>query len=169
MPLYRTLALVLAAGLLVTLGRAEDQPKKKNAIPAEARAILDKADSFELLSLDPSPEGEVKDGFHDWKVLGKTEVKDAETRKKLVSALAKGAEENDGTVANCFNPRHGIRATHGKKTVELVICFECLQVKGYVDKGDKETANFLTAKMPQPVFDKVLKDAGVKLPKAAKE
>jgi hypothetical protein len=168
MPTYRTLALVLMAGLLTALGRAEDQPKK-NAIPAEAKAVLDKADSFELLSLDPSDREAGKDGFHGWKILGKTEVKDADARKKLVAALEKGAEESKGEVARCFNPRHGIRATHDKKTVELVICFECLQVKGFVDKSDKDTAGYLTTRSPQPALDKVLKDAGVKLAKPADE
>jgi hypothetical protein len=163
----RTLAVALALTLCAgTLASAE----KESKIPDDVKAVLDKADSFELLSLDPSVDREtVKDGFHGWKVLGKTAVKDADVRKQLVAALAKGAAENKGEVAKCFNPRHGIRATQDKKTVEMVICFECLQAHVYIDKSDKNTAGFLTNKSPQPAFDKVLKDAGVPLPDQAKK
>ena len=63
--------------------------------------------------------------------------------------------------AACFIPRHGIRMTSGRDTVDLVICFECLSVNVYVN--DKREKGFLTTRDPQPTFDAVLKAAGVKL------
>src|SRR5437667_296107 len=91
-------------------------------IPAKVKAALKKADSWELYSLDPEQRKEPpKVAFHDWRVLGKTTVTDADTRKRLVAALEKGAKENDGTVAACFNPRHGIRIKSGDNTIDLVI------------------------------------------------
>src|SRR5262249_56401493 len=95
----------------------------------------EKAKELELYSLARSERG-VKDGFHGWKVLGSTTVKDAETVKKLAAAFKKGVEENNGIVAACFNPRHGIRLTHDGKTVDLVICFECFSVQEFV--ADKQ-------------------------------
>jgi hypothetical protein len=143
------------------MARAADE---KNEIPTAARAILDKATDFELYSLDPAQRLDDKDGgYHGYKVLGKTAIKDADIRKKLVEALAKSAADNDGTVAGCFIPRHGIRAKHDGKTVELVICFQCLQVQVFLD--DKKDKGFLITSTPQPVFDKVLTDAKVPLPK----
>ena len=141
-----------------SLGRAEE----KNTIPDDVRAVLESADQFELLSLNPDPREKPKDGFHGWKVLGRTTVKDADTRKKLVDALQKGVAENDGTVAACFNPRHGIRVTQGGKTADIVICFECFQASAYL--GDKATKSFLVTASPQATFDGVLKDAKVPLP-----
>ena len=134
-------------------------------IPEPARAVLDRATQFVVYSLEPSQSegGNLPDGFHGWKVLGKTVVKDAEARKQVVSALARGVEENDGSKPDCFEPRHGIRAVQDGKTLDLVICFQCLQVKAYV--GEKADRGFLTKGSPQPVFDKVLKDAGVPLAK----
>jgi hypothetical protein len=126
---------------------------------------LEKAGEIELYSLDPSERG-VKDGFHGWKVLGKTTVKDAETVKKLAAAFKKGVEENKGIAAACFNPRHGIRLTHDGKTVDLVICFECYSVQEFV--ADKQGKGCLVTRSPQPAFDKVLKDAGVALPNSEK-
>jgi hypothetical protein len=137
-------------------------------IPAGARTALEKADQMELLSTDPASQQEKpKDDFHGWKVLGRTQIKDADTRKKLVAALKKGVGENDGMAAACFHPRHGIRATQGSKTTDFVICFECFQVQVYA--GEKRDGSFLTTDSPQPVFDQVLREAGVPLAEAAKK
>lgn len=138
-------------------------PRADNKLPEAARTILEKAEQFELLSVDPKPQKEdEKDGFHGHKVLGKTAVKDADVRKQLVEALVKGME-GEITPAKCFNPRHGIRATHDGKTVELLICFECAQLQVY-DGPAGQGKFLLVSKAPEPVFDKVLQDA--KIPKA---
>ena len=96
-------------------------------------------------------------------------VKDAEVRKEIVTALDKGIGESDGNWAKCFDPRHGIRVQREGKTVELVICFECGWV--YIFTGDKEERQgvVVTTGKPQAVFDKVLKDADVPLPKSGKK
>src|ERR1700722_14232822 len=117
--------------LLAASAATPAEKEKGDKIPTAARTILDKAESFELYSIDPvKPDKKPKDDFLGWKVLGKTAVKDADVRKKLIEALAAGAAENKGEVADCFNPRHGIRAKFDGKTVDLVICFECNQVEG---------------------------------------
>jgi hypothetical protein len=155
--LFTLLALVMASASL-----------RADTIPAELQAILEKGEQFELLSLNPDPRQEkAEDGFHGWKVLGKTTVKDAEARKKLLAAFKKGVEENTGFVAGCFNPRHGIRVTQDGKTTDFVICFECAQVKVFV--GDKEEKGFLITASPQSVFDGVLKEAKVPLAEKPKK
>jgi hypothetical protein len=132
------------------------------SMPPDAREMLIKAENFDLYSLEPrAAQGETD--FHGWKVLGKTAVKEADVRKKLITALEKGAAESDGSRPDCFNPRHGIRVSRGGKTMDLVICFECQQVEVYA--GDERGKNFLISKSPRPVFNQVLKDARVPLPK----
>jgi len=133
-----------------------------NKLPAAAQAILDKAEQLELYSLEPMPGQEkAPDGFHGWKVLGKTEVKQADTRKKILSALNRGIAENTGKVAACFRPRHGIRASHEGKSVDLVICFECYSLRVYV--GDQE-GTVLVTDSPAPTLNAVLREAKVPLP-----
>lgn len=161
------LALVVAS----ILGGALAGEERRNAMPAEAQAILEKASPYELLSLEPSGSDDDEDKkvekFHGWRVLGKTAIKEADARKMVLTALVKGMAENDGSAAKCFNPRHGLRAVHDKKTVDLVICFECLQVEVYVDGKQVHPAGargpFLTSESPQPTLDKLLKDAKVPL------
>lgn len=112
--------------------------KKPNKLPADVQAILNKADTFELYSLDPERSRNKKDAggadFRGWTILGKTAVKDAETRKRLVTALYDGIAKSDGSGARCFDPRHGIRASAEGKSVDLVICFECSWVYVFLDK-----------------------------------
>jgi hypothetical protein len=149
--------------LVAPAGAARD-----NQIPAAALGALQKAERFELWSLNPErPRVKPKDAFHGWRVLGKTQVKDASTRRKLIAALQKGVAENDGRVANCFNPRHGIRVIFKKKTVDFVICFECFQVQ--VFGTDKRAGGFLTTGSPQAAFDQVLRETGVPLPKKGRK
>jgi hypothetical protein len=153
-------ALVFAAAALMAV--PSRSPAKDNKLPTEVLDILSKAEQFELLSLNPNSEGDQsKDAFHGYKALGKTVVKNAEARKHLTESLIKGME-GDIDPAKCFNPRHGIRATHDGKTVELVMCFECHQFKVFTGPG--HVSGFLVDKSPEPAFDKILKDAGI--PKA---
>jgi hypothetical protein len=151
-----------------------NQMTPTNRIPETADVLLTKADTFEVYSLDPTREPKeedkreaAKDKFHGWKVLGKTAVKGEDARKRLADALRQGAEDNGGVAAACFIPRHGVRLKAGDKTIDLVICFQCLSVQ--VFDGDEAVKGFLTTGEPQKEFDAVLKAAGVPLPKQAKE
>src|SRR5579884_914476 len=152
----------------------QNQITPQNRIPEAVERLFGKAETFELYSLDPDvkfdKDGkgvEVKDGFHGWKVLGKTEIKGEDNRKRLADALRLGAEDNFGMVAACFIPRHGIGVKGAGKTGDLVICFQCLSVQVFV--ADKQQKGFLTSGEPQAGFDAALKAAGVKLPKPATE
>jgi len=55
----------------------------------QMKALFDKAETVVVFSLNPDPKvAEVKDGFHGWEVLGKTELKGAAERKRLISPRA---------------------------------------------------------------------------------
>ena len=126
-------------------------------IPADAKTLLEQAERFELYSLDPDPskrDESSPNAFQRWKVLGSTTILNADTRKALVTALKKGVEENQGMVAACFNPRHGIRVTKGDKTADFVICFECYRAQVYFEK--EKAQGFLVTRSPEPEFNRVL-------------
>jgi hypothetical protein len=163
--LFRLALFALLAACLAAPVVAQEQAK--NELPADVRAVLDKATTVELLSLDPTPIGKgedvpEKERFHGYRVLGRTTLKDADKRKAVLAALDKGIKDSDGRVARCFNPRHGIHAVQDGKTADVVICFECLSMEAYLD--GKRTGSALTTRGPQATFDKTLRDAGVPLP-----
>ena len=97
----------------------------------------------------------------------KTAVKDAKVRAAILKSLnmahpgERGHRRSLLQSAACFNPRHGIRATHDGKTVDLVICFECFSLQVFL--GDTK-AGALTTDSPPPTFDRVLRKAKVPLP-----
>jgi len=158
--LSRSSLVVAVLGVCLAAWWADAAPNP--GISQEVTAVFDKTTEIELYSLDPNPKEKAKDTFHDEAILGKTTVKDAEVRKKLLAAFCKGVDENKGKSAFCFEPRHGLRASHYSKIVDLVICFSCAHVHVYVD--GKQTNAFLVAGSPQRVFDQILKDAKVPLP-----
>jgi hypothetical protein len=164
--MVRAFALLLSLlGMFSNLGLIRGA---ENKIPDDLKAVLEKPDALELVSLEPTEEDKSDKGYFGWKVLGKTEVKDAESRKKLVDALLKGISDSDGKAARCFIPRHGLRARQGDRTVDLVICFECAQIRIFPPREDK-TPGVTVTKSPEATFDEVLKAAGVPLAAKCKE
>jgi len=133
-------------------------------MPSAVASALRQADSFELLSLDPEHNRKDAD-FHGYKVLGRTLITDDPATRKLLYNKLQSATRSIIFPMKCFNPRHGISVTAKGRTYDLLICFECLQV--YVYEGDKHELTFTVKADPQPVFDQVLRDAGLPLaPKA---
>jgi hypothetical protein len=128
-------------------------------VPSTTWDVLDRADEWELYSLFPDTRNtELSERFGDWPVLGKTTVRDPAVRERLRRALAAATPRYEAfNGANCFWPRHGVRATHAGRTVELAICFECQ----HIYQGDGEHSG--VSPDAQPVFDAVLRDAGVRL------
>ena len=133
-------------------------------LPADVTAVLEKADEIELYSLNPDRKTQkATGGLRGWQVLGQTTLSGDE-KKAILAALKKGIAASDGSAAACFNPRHGIAATHDGKTVELVICFECLSISGW-DDGTRFSV--LTTDGPAREFNGMLEAKGVPLPKAS--
>ncbi|MBY0525870.1 MAG: hypothetical protein K2R98_20930 [Gemmataceae bacterium] len=159
---------IAVIGLLATAWLGATAREGDNKVPDKFLKVLEKADALELYSLQPDEE-KGKDSFHGWKVLGKTTVKEKEPRTKLLGAVLKGIADSDGSAAKCLIPRHGLRAVHDGKTVDLVICFECHHVYIYADKEEKRELSLTTAETPQPTLDKILTDAGIKLAPKANE
>ncbi len=163
--LFLTFLLIACLGALwfvLHRGERSEFDPRRNALPPDAQKILDSGGRFVLLSLNPTPAnistntaGSAGETFHGYPVLGKTEIKDAKQRKELLRALYRGIADSDGSVAGCFNPRHGISATLENKTVELVICFECLSMTVYADGQ----SGVLTTRSPLPTFNKALEEA----------
>ena len=142
--------------------------RTQNSFPAETRKVLDSGDRFVLLSIDPThpalrgeSDSQPKETFHGYSVLGKTEIRDQKERAALLGALYKGIADSGGFVGLCFNPRHGISATLGDETVDLLICFECLSIQVYA----KEQKTILTTASPQSTFNRALERASLPIAK----
>ena len=130
----------------------------------DVTAILEKADEIELYSLNPDKRlRKAGTGLEGWQVLGQTTLSGDE-KTAIVKALQKGIAASDGSVAACFNPRHGIEATHDGKRVVLIICFECSSISGSIDGAP---FSVLTSGRAADEFNRVLTANKVPLPKPA--
>lgn len=129
---------------------------------------MEQAEEMELLSLDPEHRDEAKPGeAYRRKVIGKTTVTDRKTRGTLLAALDHAMPQHNLGRKSCFDPRHAIRVRHQGKTYYLSICFECDHVYVYVDDEIDGALYFETSQIAEPVFDAVLRDAGVPLAEKA--
>jgi hypothetical protein len=136
-----------------------------HCFPEAVEQILDDPDRFVLYALDPHQErdnsGKViptGDAFHSYPVLGKTEVQDKAEQSRLWGALRQAAADNHGMAANCFIPHHGLHVESNGRSVEMVICFHCLQVYVYLE-GETKTVYIMNT--PLSAFDAVLREAGI--------
>jgi hypothetical protein len=153
-------ALTRFAGLLLGLSVAGCQD-------ADARIPIDSMTLYSLdaeheLGLDEKPTGET---FHNYPVLGKTDVADPKDHTAILVAIKKGIAQSDGKLINCFWPRHGVRLVQDGKTIEYVICFECSQLDEYRDGGRSHKT---TTGSPAPLLDQHLESAGVPQQKRGK-
>ena len=140
-----------------------------------SRNPLDKLDTPQQLTLysvdgrdfEPGEEPKTDEKFHGYPVLGKVEITEEGQRRDLIAALKVGIDLSDGKLAACFWPRHAIRMVRENQTTDLVICFECYQLRDY---KTKQVKTITITRDPQPLFDKTLQEVGIKLaPKSKQE
>lgn len=125
---------------------------------------LKSADRLELISLGPAADDLNGPAIYAGSgVLGSTQITDKAVVARFVDALRVGIRDHDGSIAKCFWPRHAIRATMAGRTREWVICFQCLQIQIHVDGNKNPKLMALVSRTPEPIFDEVLKKAGVPL------
>jgi hypothetical protein len=139
-----------------------------NRLPADAEAALRSARTMELFALDPTPlrlgvPQPEKGAFHDYPILGRASLTDAVQAKALGELVLRGIRESDGKVAACFNPRHGIRVEQNGKTLDVVICYECLSLSVHGDLLGSADARIglLTAERVEPAVTAIFQGAGL--------
>lgn len=142
--LGRLLALVLVSIAASCAGGAEaERPDGTGLLDVRVLRILEGAERFEVLALDPlpigigDPGGGSADGvgpreFHGHGVLGALELETPPSRLEVLRWVYQGIRGGQGLAAQgCYAPRHGVRASLGEEWVELGICFECSTVRIY--------------------------------------
>lgn len=136
------------------------------------RALRD-PESFEILALDPVPIDTRAKGaravppereFHGFEILGHAPLNAPAVRSELVALVLRGVQESDGTVAACFDPRHGIRVVKEGRVIDLLICYECLTIQIHGAELDaKGPSHALTANSVEPEVTRIYTAAGLKI------
>ena len=118
---------------------------------------LQQADVIHVLSLSPYPAATPAERFHEWPVLGTVAVTDPRTLSRVTAALQ--VQQAVG-LTTCFWPRHGIRMNLRGQPLDLVICFECLQVQAH--HGVRDLGVFQPAHAAEALLNGLLDQASVK-------
>ena len=172
-PFVSLVIMLVVAGTIVYANKNQTALKTPSAakfarsLPDDSRSVLENCDKLTLYSLKPAynfnTDGSAfQGGFHDYPVLGKTEIP-ADRRNEVLAQLYNGLAVPDNFLSYaCFCPRHGLRAEKGKQYVDLVICFSCQQMQVFTEKRPDQMTTGISSE-PRPAFDRILKDGKVKL------
>ena len=165
-----TLLLGLAAMSVLACVTFRESIEEK--LPLTIVRAMRSPDSFELLVLDPvelKVRG-TKDGsippereFHGYEILGHVPLLEEGVRSELVELVLKGVQESDGTAAACFNPRHAIRIVNEGRVLDLLICYECLQITIYSAELSDQKGRLvaLTSSTVEPEVSRIFTQAGL--------
>lgn len=135
--------------------------RKKTNESLAGLLMLEAGDEVVLFSLNPKGFLDKKDEqgktlFHGYEIVTHKKVVKDDDRKELVTSLKALVHWCSFLQAACFNPRHGLRITHGKTVTDYLICFECGRM--YVYRDDKHFASFtLFGLKKSEVADRILK------------
>lgn len=178
---HPTRILLLLALLTACRGPAQDSPPTWAPLDPSARVeeslsgpILDAFLSdapIELVSLEPSFDLDEEEsdqgtppskdsGLHGHTLLGST-LLIGDARQIALGAVFAGIDGSDGSVADCFEPRHALRVEHGGETFEIVLCFECLSMRTY--RNGERVGSALTSEEPGGALNAILRIAGVEV------
>jgi hypothetical protein len=123
-----------------------------HTLPASIDRVFAAAPELELLALDPWSEDagrRVEDSvFHDFTVLRRRAVSAPDTRQEVLDVVRRGVREHPEFAAHCFTPRHGLRARADGHVADLVICYECTQMRLYLD--GRRQRDLLIGDMAEP-------------------
>jgi hypothetical protein len=131
-------------------------------LPSDLRHFLEGADEFTLYSFSPDFQRNGTNTFMNHPILGKIKIEQTAERTNLVTALSDGIAEAGGS-ADCFSPRHGIRAVQNGVAVDFLICFQCGAIEVFSSK--RTNWGFAVSRKPAALFNQTLQKAGVPLPK----
>ncbi|RYG71597.1 hypothetical protein EON80_05025 [bacterium] len=124
------------------------------------QSVLENSDQLTLYSLRGYLNQEKLDEFHGWGIFGQKRVTDPQMKERLVTALY-SSMDSSAPQYSCFSPSHGLRATRGGRTVDVVICFSCGKVDIY-DRGQLRYHYLPISKEASPVFEKAIKAVGLR-------
>ena len=162
------LAVVSVSGLLFARSKASSPvftPTRKPTaetlnyiFPGDSKLVFEQSDQLFVYSIKSMMASEQKNTFQGYPIVGRSEVKDKQSKAAVVAHFYDGVVD-EGLPSGCFNPHHGLRAVKGNQVVDLVICFECSNVKIEYRGQSRVTS---TGPKPEIFFNQILTDAGIR-------
>ncbi|MCB9883232.1 MAG: hypothetical protein H6832_11880 [Planctomycetes bacterium] len=154
--------------------------KVERAVGPDLYAALEACAITEVFSLYPYPEGLEDDdplmplvrktamNLHGYPVIGHRVLEHATDKMELAALFALSiASKQDESVADCFEPRHGLRLAHDGAVFDLVVCFACEHCLVY--EGGMQSARVLVSEKSSTEFTNVFRRLGLVVEGASEE
>ena len=138
----------------------------------EVENAIEQASSFSLVSVDPRdweseeiativcvPTG---DYVRQRRILGKREIDSGKAGDVLHALKAGVALYDESVLPDCFNPRHAIQIQAGNELIEVLICYECMQI--ILFENGELISNVATSDSPRAYFEQLVRDLGLPSP-----
>lgn len=133
-------ALLCSADKATSTGQEHAFDPKKNVLSQQTLWIVEKPDSFVLISLGPDRETQnwavgitntppatpKPEMLGRWEILGSIAITNRNEQLELMSSLQKSLQLSAGKRYACFDPHHALRMKRGNKSADLIICFQCV-------------------------------------------
>lgn len=140
------------------------------ASPSAVERLKPVQDELILYAIDPFQRPMESDNddkqFRGYLIVGKVAITEPAGRQEILKAIADGFTEGPQVPAACFWPRHGVHVVTNGKSIDYVICYECLGARIYTAEG---TSGKTTAATHQAVLNAPLAAAGIKLAPSIEE
>ena len=80
------------------------------------------------------------------------------SRETILGLILEGIRNCDLVPADCFNPRHAVRAERTEEATELILCYECSAYQLY--RGGRYVAGGSTRRSPASHLSDIWRRAG---------
>lgn len=112
---------------------------------------------------DPAKDYESEQLFRGYPILGQVDLSGADTAEQFLVMLEDRIGSEQGLIAGCFIPRHGLRVVRDGRVTDYVICFQCTNFEWYVGGAEDRVGQQSISAKYGPVFSQPLIDAGIEL------
>jgi len=140
---------------------SKQQKYLNDSLPPQVRELLEKAEKFEVfaeLRAENEFDGEGTT-FEPNRIANITNEKD---KKEILEAFYKDAADEDSP-ANCWEPRHSLRATRASEVIEIEICFACSRFEVKSPFGGFSGTIRRANRKSESVFNRIIINQGIVL------
>ncbi|MEO0476159.1 MAG: hypothetical protein AAF085_09360 [Planctomycetota bacterium] len=131
------------------------------AIDGPSAEGLFEIESFDVATADS--DSDPPELFYNYPILGQVELTGTAAANELSGIVEKRVASEQGLIAGCFIPRHGLRVIRDGVTSDYVICFQCTNFEWYEGGSGKRIGQQSISSKYLAVFTKPLADAGIEL------
>ncbi|NUP10242.1 MAG: hypothetical protein HOW73_29685 [Polyangiaceae bacterium] len=133
----------------------------RDRFAAAVRDMFDAPSTVEIFSIDPSDETSSEGNqFRGRTIIGTAFVAPWDVRQDLLNLIARGVYASEGGAFVCFQPRHALTIGKGRRSLDILICYSCLQLFVY-GGGDIGNKPLLTSSSVEPAVTAIFESHGL--------